>query len=140
MGKKKRTKGTAPVAEETAQKEVRSWVVNCSKCGAALNLKDGNQAYVCPVCGTLLKVKSGVRFVKDVSKEEKVLHVTITERAMQFMQERAAKRNKRCIFRRRRKNKPLLEDALLKAVKKGYTPQDNLIVDVNDKGLTVTKA
>lgn len=49
------------------QEEVKNYVVNCPKCGAALNMKTGGVAYMCPVCNTLLRIRKGEKMVKDVS-------------------------------------------------------------------------
>ena len=52
-----------PVAEE-----VKQYVVNCYRCGAALNVKAGNMVYMCPVCNNLFRVRLGEKLVKDISR------------------------------------------------------------------------
>ena len=62
------------------------WVINCSKCGASLNIKSNGNAYICPVCGTLFRVQTGKRMVKEVAKERKVqINLTFTERAVNYV-------------------------------------------------------
>ena len=56
-------------------------VVNCNKCGASLTVKNGGTAYICPVCGSLFRVQTGTRMVKDVSDKEKQVCVVVTENA-----------------------------------------------------------
>lgn len=52
-----------PVAEE-----VKKYIVNCYRCGAALNVKSGNMVYMCPVCNNLFRVRLGEKLVKDISR------------------------------------------------------------------------
>lgn len=54
-----------PVAQPV---EPKTYVVNCPKCGAALNVKAGGFAYMCPVCSNLFRVRVGEKLVKDVSR------------------------------------------------------------------------
>ncbi len=58
----------APVAQE-AEKKV---VVNCPNCSAALNVKMGNYAHICPVCQQVFRTRSGAKLVKDVSRKTMV--------------------------------------------------------------------
>lgn len=55
-----------PVAEVAEEKKV---VVNCLKCGAALNVKVGNYAHVCPICNQVFRIRTGEKLVKDVSRK-----------------------------------------------------------------------
>lgn len=55
--------GLEPVAEE-----VKKYVVNCYRCGAALNVRAGNMVYMCPVCNNLFRVRLGEKLVKDISR------------------------------------------------------------------------
>lgn len=66
--------------------EPKTWMVNCPKCGASLNLKEGGYAYMCPVCNTLLRIKTGARLVKQVEENKKNVHVLFTERAIKLLQ------------------------------------------------------
>ncbi len=78
------TQEQAPVAVSAPTQS--DWVINCSKCGAALNIKSNGNAYICPVCGTLFRVQTGKRMVKEVAKERKVqLNLTLTERAFNYI-------------------------------------------------------
>ena len=146
--KKKRAKDEILVQTEVEPvREPKNWVVNCPKCGAALNLKEGGTAYLCPVCNTVLRVKSGVRLVKDVSKEDKTLHVSVTEQAVQYLLEkekaRAAMEKKRCRCKRKkaRKAAELLESKLAVSILGGYTKEENVVVDIDETGnLSVKKA
>ena len=87
MKKKKNQASTqeqAPVAVSAPTQS--EWVINCSKCGAALNIKSNGNAYICPVCGTLFRVQTGKRMVKEVAKERKVqLNLTLTARAFDYI-------------------------------------------------------
>ena len=40
--------------------EPKKWVVNCHRCGAALNVVYGNMVYMCPVCNNLFRLRKGV--------------------------------------------------------------------------------
>lgn len=65
--------------------EKKTWVVNCPKCGASLNVKEGGCAYMCPVCNTLLRMKTGARLVKNLGEKEKNVHVLFTEKAINLL-------------------------------------------------------
>ncbi len=63
-----------PVTETPAEKpvmaeEVKKYVVNCYRCGAALHVKSGNMVYMCPVCNNLFRVRLGEKLVKDISRK-----------------------------------------------------------------------
>ena len=140
--KKKNCKCTKamPEMEVVVEQEPKEWVVNCPKCGASLNLKDGGTAYLCPVCSTLLRVKTGARLVKNLNVADKTLRVNITEQAVNYLLETEAKRAKKrkCIFRRKRK--PTLESMLARRViKEGYTVEDSILVELGEKGLRTKK-
>ena len=140
--KKKNCKCTKamPEMEIVVEQEPKEWVVNCPKCGASLNLKDGGTAYLCPVCSTLLRVKTGARLVKNLNVADKTLRVNITEQAVNYLLEQEAKRAKKrkCIFRR--KKKPTLEDMLARRVaKEGYTVEDSILVELCERGLRTKK-
>ena len=60
------------VLSETAETvEVKTYVLNCKTCGAALRVKDGVGAYMCPVCNKLFTLRKSEKLVKEVSEEEK---------------------------------------------------------------------
>lgn len=46
---------------------VKKAIVNCPKCSTSLNVKVGNYANLCPVCGQVFRTRLGERLVKDVS-------------------------------------------------------------------------
>jgi len=108
------------------EKPSKKWIVNCMKCGAALNLKEGGQAYICPVCGTLLRIKTGTRLVKDLGVQEKQYHVTLTESAINSILAR----------------RPLAGvDGLIGAnTFKGYENGDSIVIDVDENGKLIKKS
>ena len=63
----------APVENAVVAEEVKKYVVNCYRCGAALNVTAGNMVYMCPVCNNLFRVRLGEKLVKDISR------VTVSE-------------------------------------------------------------
>lgn len=75
----------APVMEAIPV-EPKTWMVNCPKCGASLNVKEGGYAYMCPVCKTLLRMKTGARLIKNLGENEKNVHVLFTEKAIKLLQ------------------------------------------------------
>lgn len=58
----------AAVAAQPVVEEVKKYIVNCYRCGAALNVKAGNMVYMCPVCNNLFRVRLGEKLVKDISR------------------------------------------------------------------------
>ena len=56
----------APVC--LAPVEVKKYVVQCPRCSAKLNVKNGGVAYMCPVCNNLFRMRTGAKMVKDVSR------------------------------------------------------------------------
>ncbi|MBO5412123.1 MAG: hypothetical protein J6A38_03495 [Clostridia bacterium] len=64
-----KSKKKVAVMPVQTQEEVKNYVVNCPKCGAALQMKTGGVAYLCPVCNTLLRIRKGEKLVKDVSSQ-----------------------------------------------------------------------
>ena len=72
--KKARKEEPVPVVEEPAPVKVdRYWTVHCPKCGAALSLREGPLAHMCPVCNNLFRIRLGEKLVKDISR------VTVSE-------------------------------------------------------------
>ena len=55
--------GNTPVAQDA-----KKYMVNCHRCGAALNVQQLGVAYMCPVCNNLFRVRIGEKLVKDVSR------------------------------------------------------------------------
>ena len=116
-----------PVETEVAeQKPLKTWIVNCVKCGAALSLKEGGQAYICPVCGMLLRVKTGTKLVKDLGAEDKKYHVTLTEAAMKSIMEKETQSGVGAVIGAN--------------VVNGYENGDGVVIDVNENGEFVKKA
>ncbi len=147
LRKRKRAQEEVVEVEVAPQREPKNWVVNCPKCGAALNLKEGGTAYLCPVCNSVLRVKSGVRLVKDVTKEDKTLFLGVSEQAMKVLfekeEQRAKLEKKRCRCKRKkaRKAAELLESKIAVSAFAGYTKEDRFIVDLDENGsLCVKKA
>ena len=66
------------VAEQQPVEEVKL-VVNCPKCAAALRVREGGIAYVCPVCNTIFRVRKATRMVNDEEKTAKNGAETITQ-------------------------------------------------------------
>ncbi len=58
----------APAEKPVVAEEVKKYVVNCYRCGAALHVKAGNMVYMCPVCNNLFRVRLGEKLVKDISR------------------------------------------------------------------------
>jgi Zn finger protein HypA/HybF involved in hydrogenase expression len=56
------------VENAVVAEEVKKYVVNCYRCGAALNVTAGNMVYMCPVCNNLFRLRKGEKLVKDVSR------------------------------------------------------------------------
>lgn len=48
--------------------EMRQYVVSCPRCSANLKVNDGGVAYMCPVCSTLFRMRTGAKLVKDVTR------------------------------------------------------------------------
>lgn len=120
-----------PVQEAVPVKEPKVWVVNCPKCGAALNLKEGGFAYMCPVCNNLLRIKTGARLVKNLDCGNNNLHVTLTENAVKYLTGKDA-------------NAPKylgnLEYALAQNVVNGYSSQELFVIDADENGISVKKS
>lgn len=66
--------------EETVEvvAEVKTYVVNCKNCGAALKVSDGAKAHMCPVCNKLFSLRKTEKLVKELSEEEKKIFFGIT--------------------------------------------------------------
>lgn len=120
-----------PVQEALPVQEPKTWVVNCPKCGAALSLKEGGYAYMCPVCSSLLRMKTGARLVKNLDEGKNNLYVTLTENAVKYLTGRDA-------------NAPKylgnLEYALAQNVVNGYSSQELFVIDADENGISVKKS
>ena len=110
--------------------EPKEFMVNCSKCGSALKIKDGGSfAYMCPVCNTLLRVKTGVKYIKDVDTGDKSMHVAITATAAAYIADLGAQ------------GKSVnLESLIAQQIAGGYSPTESYVVDLGANGLVVKKA
>lgn len=125
----------APVVEAVPVREPKTWVTNCPKCGAALSMKEGGYAYMCPVCKTLLRMKTSARLVKNLGEGTKNLQITLTENAVNYLV------GKDLAYSANPKNAPLntLESMLAKNLAGGYNVEDSLVVDIDANGLKVRK-
>lgn len=47
--------------------EEKTYIVNCPKCNAALEIKENGKAYVCPGCRTLFCMRKSRRIVKPLA-------------------------------------------------------------------------
>ncbi len=56
-------------AEVVADEKV---IANCPKCGAALYVKSGNFAHLCPVCSNVFRIRIREEMVKDVTRKTMV--------------------------------------------------------------------
>ncbi len=146
----KLTKDENVIEVEQSVQEPKNWVVNCPKCGAALDLKSGGTAYLCPVCGTLLSVKVKARLIKQLKLPEKTLHINVSEQAVQYLVKQELitqkKKKKRCIFKRNREPIFTLENMLArKIIADGYKldtdglAQKEFFLEKNKRRLTKAK-
>ena len=138
--------------------EQKSFVINCYKCGAALNVSSGKTAYICPVCGTLLRMRTVTRIVKEIPVKEKYVHITLTEKAAKHIlladkeyklaESAKAKPARRCLFRRRkkvvddsRKTQLAMESLIAKHISvNNYEEGDVLVIDADEQNLSITTA
>jgi Zn finger protein HypA/HybF involved in hydrogenase expression len=137
---KKNNQVVAPVPP--VELEARSWNVNCPKCGTTLKLKESDTAYLCPVCSSVLRVKTGARLVKNLNYGARQMHVCITDMAANYILWQAAQPKKKkgcCLFRKKQKPLATIQDVLANAMKEGYTNEDSFLVDVCETGLFVKK-
>ncbi len=80
----KAQKPDTPVTATQPTQPPKNWAVNCPKCGATLNLKEGGYAFLCPVCNSILKIRTDERPVIE-QKEEKYLQVRLTEKTTELL-------------------------------------------------------
>ena len=85
----------ATVATPVVPREPRSWNVNCNKCGATLKLKEDGRVYLCPVCNSQLRIKTGARLVKNLELFNKHLNLSVTYNAAQYIAAKAAEKPKK---------------------------------------------
>lgn len=98
---KKQAMQETMAAEPALQQE---WVINCGKCGAALKVKNGGSAYICPVCNSLLRVQTGTRIVKEITPKEKQVHLTLSEKAVNSIStSKTAKKKQKALSPRKKK-------------------------------------
>lgn len=129
----------------------QDWVINCNKCGAALTVKNDGNAYICPVCGTLFRIQTGTRIVKEIAPKEKQVHLTLTEKAVTLIaaneekkQKKLAKKKKNLSPRKQKKAQKKLQRALEMVVAQNvrlgnYDEGDILVVDLEKEGLVVKR-
>ena len=71
MNKMDNTKAVNGSTLENVTPSEKVYVVNCLHCGAALKVKAGTYAYMCPVCNKLFSVRTTEKLVKEIDEEEK---------------------------------------------------------------------
>lgn len=129
------------VEQQTPVKQTE-WVVNCNKCGASLTVKSNKSAYICPVCGTLFRVQTGTRMVKDVSDKEKQVCVVVTENTGNATKVQSTKKlSKRAEKRARKKLAKALKTVVAQNVKLGNCQEGEVsFVNADGKGVCVKKS
>ncbi len=154
MKKKEQVNAQAvPVMDAVPVEVVRQseFIVNCHKCGASLTMKSSKAAYMCPVCNTLLRMRTGTRIVKEVPVKEKQIHLTLSESAANYIvakdyetRVKAAKKKKTGFWARRRarKAKEQLQSALETLIARNirvhaYEEGDVLKIDLGNNELKV---
>lgn len=68
----------------------QEWVINCSKCGASISVKNDGKAYICSVCGTIFRVQKQAKCVENPVKEKSV-ELTLTEGAVKVLTKKPLK-------------------------------------------------
>ena len=117
-----------PVEEKTK----KEFVINCKKCGAALTVKEGGYAFMCPVCKTLFRIRTATRFVKEVAPKEKQVHLTMSERAVNYIIARENMLNEMKPSKQPRRG---LESMIARNVNLyNYEEGNALVVDVDAEG------
>ena len=134
---------------EMALPSKQEWVINCNKCGAALTVGNDGNAYICPVCGELFRIQTGTRIVKEIAPKEKKVHLTLTEKAVNMISAKDAKKKKKLAGKKlsarkqkraRKKLQRALELVVAQNVRLGnYDEGDVLLVDLEKEGLVVKK-
>ena len=130
----------APAVEAVPVREPKTWIVNCPKCGASLSMKEGGCAYMCPVCKTLLRVKTSARLVKNLDEGNKKLHVTLTENAVKYLTEKNKLENVDAPAQPAQSEQSDLSKMLAQNVAEGFSDGESIVGDANENGLSVTKA
>ena len=140
MKKKQAMPETAEVIEE------QEWVINCGKCGAALKVKHGGNAYLCPVCSSLLRVQTGTRIVKEITPKEKQVHLTLSEKAVNSISSsKTAKKQRKALSPRKQKKLQKKMQRALELVLSynvrltDYDESEVLQFDADTKGKLYTK-
>ena len=90
----------------------QEWVINCSKCGASISVKNDGKAYICSVCGTIFRVQKQAKSV-EIPVKEKSVELTLTEGAVKVLTKKPLKTKTKaytlCIYatlkRKRRVNR-----------------------------------
>lgn len=145
--RKKKTAQEEAVATPVPVKPRNEWV-HCSKCGAALKAGNGNSAYICPVCGTLFRLRMGTKIVQNMPVKEKQIHFTLTEKAAKSIVKNEAKAQRKAktmsprrLRRQQKKLQRALETLLAQNLSlKDYTENEVFVIDVADNGvLSITK-
>ena len=133
--KKKKNK-----VEEVPVKPRNEWA-HCGKCGAALTIEKDRTAYICPVCGSLLRLRIVTRPLDN--SVEKEIRIKLS---LPFVKELNAKPKKVKQDTPRRQKKA--EKKLRRAMKaffnicvdlKDYQSDEYYEIDAQEKTLVVTK-
>lgn len=137
--KKQKQVQAQPIVEAipVEEKSKKEFVINCKKCGAALTVKEGGFAFMCPVCKTLFRIRTATRFVKEVAPKEKQVHLTMSERAVNYI---IARENMLNEIKPSRQPRRGLESMIARNVNLyDYEEGNALIVDVSEEGGLVVK-
>ena len=129
-------------AESVPVKPRNEWV-HCKKCGAALKADKDKNAYICPVCGSLFRVRVVTRPTEQVS-EEKPVRITLALPLIQELNKRKKKKAKNTSSRVQKKAERKLKRAVKTFFKyyvdlKQYQEDEYYEVDLQEKTLVVTK-
>ena len=141
---------------QTAQDEVnaipvpvkpRNEWVHCSKCGAALKAQNGGSAYICPVCGTLFRLRLGTKIVQNIPVKEKEVFFSVTEKAVKSIvknEKQAKKKAKPLSPRKQKKEQKKLQRALETLLSqndrlKDYEEGEVFAIDVDETGKVSVK-
>ncbi len=139
--KTKKNKKTAE-AESVPVKPRNEWV-HCKKCGAALKADKDKNAYICPVCGSLFRLRVVTRPTEQ-EPEEKAVRFTLSLALITKLNSRKKKKAKKATPRAQKKAERKLKRAVKTLFKyyvdlKQYREDEFYEVDLQEKNLVVTK-
>ena len=129
--------------EESVPVKPRNEWVHCKKCGAALKANQENNAYICPVCGSLFRVRVVTRAVKKPPEEKEVcftLSLALVEKLNACKKKKAKKLSPRAEKKAARKFNRAIETIFQYCVDlKAYQEGEFYEVDLQEDKLVVTK-